>query len=61
MALQPKSESDGIAMSEEEYLRTEPDAEVRHEYYDGRAYAMASSKRNHNILSGTLRVNSETT
>ncbi|KJV06222.1 Uma2 family endonuclease [Methylocucumis oryzae] len=54
MALQPKSESDGIAMTEEEYLRTEPDVEVRREYYDGRAYAMAGSKRNHNILSGNI-------
>lgn len=47
MALQPKSESDGIAMSEEEYLRTEPDAEVRHEYIDGRAYAMSGASTNH--------------
>lgn len=54
MALQPKSESNGIAMTEEEYLRTEPDSEVRREYYDGRAYAMTGSKRNHNILSGNL-------
>jgi Uma2 family endonuclease len=54
MALHPKAESTGVCMSEEHYLATEPDSEVRREYYDGRAYAMAGAKRNHNILSGNL-------
>jgi Uma2 family endonuclease len=54
MALQPKSESEGICMTEEEYLASEPYSEVRREYIDGRAYAMDGSKRNHNILSGNI-------
>lgn len=45
---------EGIPMTEEEYLATEPDSEVRREYYDGRAYAMTGSKRNHNILTGNI-------
>ncbi len=54
MALAPKPEPDGRVMSEEEYLKTESYSDVRREYYEGRAYAMAGSKRNHNILSGNL-------
>lgn len=44
----------GIAMTEEEYLATEPDSEVRREYYNGKAYAMAGANRNHNILLGNI-------
>lgn len=58
MALQPKNEPTalvpellGISMTEEEYLRTEPDSEVRREYIDGRAYAMGGASFNHNIIS----------
>lgn len=47
MALQPQSESDGIAMTEQDYLRTELNAEVRHEYINGRAYAMTGASTNH--------------
>ena len=42
MALQPRSETEGVCMTEEEYLASEPYSEVRREYIDGRAYAMAS-------------------
>lgn len=54
MALPPDDAPEGILMSETDYLRTEPDADVRREYIEGRAYAMAGSKRNHNILSGNI-------
>lgn len=54
MALYPKIDSDGIAMTEEAYLKMESVSEVRHEYYDGHAYAMGGTNRNHNILSGNL-------
>jgi Uma2 family endonuclease len=61
MALQPKSEPTalvpellGISMTEEEYLRTEPDSEVRREYIDGRAYAMGGASFNHNIISTNI-------
>jgi|GEM_PF-5909284 len=46
--------SDARLMTEEEYLKSEPYFDVRREYYEGQAYAMADSKRNHNILSGNL-------
>ncbi|MEQ1638558.1 MAG: Uma2 family endonuclease [Methylococcales bacterium] len=54
MALQPKSESEGTAMTEAEYLGTEPDSEVRREYIDGRAYAMAGATRNHISISANI-------
>ncbi len=54
MALHPKFKFNGIVMSEEEYLKTEHNAEIRREYYDNQAYVMADSKRNHNILSGNI-------
>lgn len=47
MALQPPFESEGICMTEEEYLKTEKDSDVRREYIDGRAYAMAGASVNH--------------
>lgn len=54
MRPQPLFKDDGIAMTEEDYLASEPDAEARREYYNGKAYAMAGSRRNHNILTGNL-------
>ncbi|MEQ1635922.1 MAG: Uma2 family endonuclease [Methylococcales bacterium] len=50
MALQPQFEHDNVAMTEVEYLSTEPLSEVRREYIDGRVYAMAGGSTNHNIL-----------
>jgi len=54
MRPQPLFKDEGIPMTEEEYLASEPSSEVRREYYNGKAYAMAGSKRNHNILTGNL-------
>lgn len=54
MALTQKPQPDARLMTEEEYLKSEPYSDVRRKYYDGLAYAMAGSKRNHNILSGNL-------
>lgn len=51
MASQPQFEHDNAAMTEDEYLRTEPLSEVRREYIDGRVYAMAGGSTNHNVLS----------
>lgn len=51
MAPQPQLEYDQAAMTEDEYLRTEPLSAVRREYIDGRVYAMAGGSTNHNILS----------
>lgn len=51
MASQPQFTHEYAAMTEDEYLRTEPLSEVRREYIDGRVYAMAGGSTNHNILS----------
>jgi Uma2 family endonuclease len=47
MALQTKSESEGICMTEAEYLASEAHSEIRREYINGCAYAMAGATRNH--------------
>lgn len=39
-------------LSEQEYLQGELLAEIRHEYIDGKVYAMAGASRNHNLLAG---------
>lgn len=52
MALRLKS--DGIVITEAEYLASEPNAEIRREYLDGRAYAMAGAKRNHRRITDNL-------
>jgi Uma2 family endonuclease len=55
MALQPAYQhSEGIPMSEEDYLLTEADATTKHEYIDGRAYAMTGASVNHGRLSGNV-------
>ncbi len=46
--------SEGIPMSEAEYLETEPDALDRREYLDGCAYEMAWSSSNHNLIAGNI-------
>ncbi|MCX7088141.1 MAG: Uma2 family endonuclease [Methylococcales bacterium] len=56
MALQPKFEAAGISMTEPDYLKAELTAEVRHEYLDGRAYAMTGGTTNHiRITANVLR------
>lgn len=54
MALLSNQEQQGICLPEDEYLLTEPGSMVRREYYDGQAYAMGGSKRNHNLLAGNI-------
>ncbi|MFZ2452765.1 MAG: Uma2 family endonuclease [Methylovulum miyakonense] len=41
-------------MSEEEYLRTEQEREIRHEYIDGYLYAMAGVKKNHARITANI-------
>jgi len=41
-------------MSEEDYLPSEPDSEVKREYIDGRAYAMAGASTNHIRLTANI-------
>ncbi|WP_084165740.1 Uma2 family endonuclease [Dyadobacter crusticola] len=38
-----------------EYLKLEEESEVRHEYYDGRLYAMAGTTLNHNRIVDNVR------
>ena len=41
-------------ISPDEYLEGERSAEVRHEYVDGRVYAMASASDDHNRIAGNI-------
>lgn len=41
-------------ISAEEYLEGERSAEVRHEYVDGRVYAMAGASDDHNRIAGNI-------
>ncbi len=45
-----------VLISEEEYLARELAAEFRHEYVDGRVYAMAGAHSNHNRISGNVYI-----
>lgn len=52
MALDKQYEND--CLSEEEYLATEPAAELKREYIDGRVYAMAGAGYNHNCIAANI-------
>ena len=41
-------------MSEQEYLKSELSSDVKHEYIDGQAYAMAGGTENHNLITGNI-------
>ena len=41
-------------ISEEAYLAFERASPTKHEYYDGRIYAMTSAKEPHNLIAGNL-------
>jgi Uma2 family endonuclease len=49
-----EDDQEGILMTEEEYLRMEAESEVKHEYFDGRAYAMAGAGYNHNCITANV-------
>ncbi|WAR44075.1 Uma2 family endonuclease [Methylomonas rapida] len=52
MALDKPYENDYL--SEEEYLATEPAAELKREYIDGRVYAMAGAGYNHSCIAANI-------
>lgn len=52
MALQKEHEY--TYLSEAEYLATEPASEVKREYIDGQAYAMAGAGYNHNCIAANI-------
>lgn len=37
-------------LSEQDYLASEPDSPIKHEYIDGEVYAMAGASANHNLI-----------
>lgn len=43
-----------LPLTPDEYLQLEADSSVKHEYIDGKAYAMAGTTDTHNILAGNL-------
>lgn len=47
-------ETDNIYLSEEEYLATEENSEVKREYIDGHVYAMAGASNDHGRLAGNI-------
>jgi len=54
MALQLKSKSEGICMTEEQYLTSELASEVKREYIDGQAYAMSGASDNHGRIAANI-------
>lgn len=48
------NERDSISLTEEEYLQSELTSEVKREYIDGHAYAMAGAGYNHNCISANI-------
>ncbi len=52
MALHPEQPSNFL--SEEEYLLTEPDSQVKREYIDGQVFAMAGAGYNHNCIAANM-------
>lgn len=51
------TESLTVFLSEEEYLRTERGSEIKREYIEGRAYAMAGAGYNHNCIAVNILSN----
>ncbi|HAT51042.1 MAG: Uma2 family endonuclease [Nitrospirae bacterium] len=41
-------------ITEEDYLKGELESEIKHEYIDGRVYAMGGAKKQHNRLTATM-------
>ncbi len=54
MARQFEFNSENTYMTEAEYLASEPNAEVKREYIDGRVYAMAVASNNHSRITGNV-------
>jgi Uma2 family endonuclease len=53
-AMAIEDDQEGICMTEEAYLRMEAESDVKHEYIDGRAYAMAGAGYNHNCITANM-------
>jgi len=41
-------------LNEQEYLQGELVSEIRHEYVDGKTYAMAGAGETHNLIAGNI-------
>lgn len=50
----PLKNHENIFISESEYLKGEPETEIKHEYIDGQIYAMGGASYEHNLLSATI-------
>ena len=49
----PKSQ---VRMSVDEYIESEKDGTVRHEYLDGEVYAMSGASKRHNRIANNLTI-----
>jgi Uma2 family endonuclease len=45
-----------VKMSVEEYLESEKDGTIRHEYVDGEVFAMSSASKRHNRVASNLTI-----
>jgi Uma2 family endonuclease len=54
MALQSKLDTEVFCMSEADYLSSELNSEVKHEYINGRVCAMAGASHNHSRIAGNI-------
>ncbi len=50
----PTVKKQDISVTEEEYLQGELTSNIKHEYVDGKIYAMAGASKNHDIIAGNI-------
>lgn len=54
MALHTKPDTEGVCITETDYLSSELHSEIKREYIDGRVYAMGGASNNHARITGNV-------